>query len=245
LICIQRAGMTLKLSKCSFGKKEIEYLGFIVGNGKIVPNPSKVQALVDLAEPRTKKGVRSILAMFRFYCHLIPRFSEICIPLSDLTQKNASNDVKFGDVEREAFQRLKQSLIESTGIYSPDYSKGFIVTCDASEKAIAGCLSQIGDDGLDHPVAFTSSKLDPIKSRWSCIEREAYACLHALKIFDFFIYGSPVTLITDHNPLIFLTSCTPKSPKLERWILGLQRWDLEIKHTAGKSNVIADCLSRC
>ena len=144
LICIQSAGMTLKLSKCSFCRKEIEYLGFIVGQGKIVPKPSKVQALVDLEEPRTKKGVRSILAMFRFYCHLIPRFSEICIPLSDLTMKNTPNEVIFGEREKAAFQKLKQSLIDSTGIYSPDYSKKFIVTCDASEKAIAGCITDRG-----------------------------------------------------------------------------------------------------
>ena len=215
-----------------------------MGQGKIVPNPSKVQALVDLEEPRTKKGVRSILAMFRFYCHLIPRFSEICIPLSDLTMKQAPNEVIFGEREKAAFQRLKQSLIDSTGIYSPDYSKKFIVTCDASEKAIAGCLSQIGDDGLEHPIAFTSSKLDPCKSRWSCIEREAYACLHSLKVFDFFIYGSEVLLITDHNPLIYLAQCTPRSPRLERWILGLQRWTLNIEHRAGLSNVVVDALSR-
>jgi len=244
LICLQRAGITLKLSKCSFGQKEILYLGFLVGQGKIVPNPSKVQALVDLNEPRTKKGVRSILAMFRFYCHLIPRFSEICIPLSDLTVKSASNDVIFGELEKQAFQKLKQALIDSTGIYSPDYSKPFIVTCDASEQAIAGCLSQIDDAGLEHPIAFTSSKLDSCKRNWSSIERESYACLHSLKVFDFFIYGSEVTLVTDHNPLIYLANCTPKSPKLERWILGLQRWALTIKHRKGICNVVADCLSR-
>ena len=197
-----------------------------------------------MEEPRTKKGVRSILAMFRFYCHLIPRFSEICIPLSDLTLKNASNDVVFGYLEKQAFQKLKQSLIDSTGIYSPDYSKKFIVTCDASEKAIAGCLSQIDDEGVEHPVAFTSSKLDPCKSRWSSIEREAYACVHALKVFYFFIYGSEVILVTYHNPLIYLANCTPKSPKLERWIHGLQRWTLTIQHKAGSANLVADCLSR-
>ena len=65
--------------------------------------------------------------------------------------------MKFGELEKEAFQKLKQSLIDSTGIYSPDYTKKFIVTCDASEKAIAGCLSQMDDQGIEHPVAFTSS----------------------------------------------------------------------------------------
>src|SRR5437868_7018779 len=56
---IEGSGMTIKLSKCVFGKQELVYLGFLVGQGRIAPNPSKVQALMELAEPTTKKGVRS------------------------------------------------------------------------------------------------------------------------------------------------------------------------------------------
>jgi len=200
--------------------------------------------LLDLKEPVSKKGVRSILAMFRFYCHLIPRFSEICLPLTDLTGKNKPKDVVLSEEARNAFLLLKKSLIDSTGVYSTRYDRKFIVTCDASDRSIAGCLSQLGDDGLERPIAFVSAKLNDTQSRWSTIEKESYACLYALKCFDVYIFGSEIELITDHNPLTYLVNCTPRSSKLERWILGLQRWSLVIKHRAGKQNVVADCLSR-
>jgi hypothetical protein len=182
--------------------------------------------------------------MFRFYSHVIPRFSEICLPLTDLTGKSKPKDLQFNETEREAFCKLKQALIDSTGVYAPDYSKRFIIACDASERAVAASLSQIDETGLERPIAFASAKLNPTQSRWSAIERESYSCLFALKTFDVYIFGSEVDLITDHNPLTYLVNCTPKSPKLERWILGLQRWSLNIQHRAGKDNVVADCLSR-
>jgi hypothetical protein len=182
--------------------------------------------------------------MFRFYCHLIPRFSEICLPLSDLTCKGKSNNVAFNDVEREAFLQLKQALIHAACVYAPDYNKSFIVACDASDRAVAGCLSQMDDSGIERPIAFVSAKLNPTQSRWSTIEKESYACLFALKSFDIYIFGSKVDLITDNNPLVYLARCSPRSPKLERWILGIQRWDINMQHRAGKLNVVPDCLSR-
>ena len=68
--------------------------------------------------------------------------------------------------------------------------------------------------------------------------------LYALKAFYIYVYGYEIDLITDSNLLMYLAKCSPRSPKLERWILGLQRWDLNIKHRAGKLNVVPDCLSR-
>ncbi|MGC2571010.1 MAG: RNase H-like domain-containing protein, partial [Candidatus Nitrosopolaris sp.] len=241
---IAKSGMTLKLAKCNFCKPELLFLGFMVGQNSIAPNPSKVQILIDLKEPETKKEVRSVLAMFRFYCHLIPRFSEICIPLSDLTAKSKPRVVKLNDEQRVAFNKLKQALIESARVYAPDYSKKFVITCDASERAVAATLSQTDQNGKERPVAFASAKLTETQTRWSAIEREAYACLFALKAFDVYIFGSEIDLVTDHNPLTFLANCTPKSPKLERWILGLQRWCLNIKHKPGKENVVADFFTR-
>jgi hypothetical protein len=187
---IEKSGMTLKLSKCNFCKPELVFLGFKVGQGKVAPNPSKVQALLDLQEPNTKKKVRSVLAMFRFYSHVIPRFSEICLPLTDLTGKSQPKDLQFNETEREAFCKLKQALIDSTGVYAPDYSKRFIIACDASERAVAASLSQIHETGLERPIAFASAKLNPTQSRWSAIERESYSCLFALKTFDVYIFGS-------------------------------------------------------
>ncbi|GFV56076.1 hypothetical protein TNCV_2266621 [Trichonephila clavipes] len=63
---------------------------------------------------------------------------------------------------------------------------------------------------------------------WSTIEREAYAVLSALKKFDYWIFGSQIQVVSDHNPLTFLTKGLPHGTKLARWALALQLYDLRL-----------------
>src|SRR5271155_4660013 len=99
--------------------------------------------------------------------------------------------------------------------------------------------------GVDRPIAFASSKISDVQTRWSTIEKETHAVIFALRKFDVLVFGRRIALYTDHNPLQYLVSCAPKSAKLSRWALSLSRYDISVKHIAGKDNVAADCLSRC
>ena len=78
---------------------------------------------------------------------------------------------------------------------------------------------------------------------WSVIEREAFAIVWSLNRFRNIIFGSRITVFTDHNPLKFLSEGAPKSTKLTRWSLGLQEYDLVLKYTRSACNSVADCLS--
>jgi hypothetical protein len=96
----------------------------------------------------------------------------------------------------------------------------------------------------ERPVAFCSQKLSPTQSAWSTIEREAYAVIYALNKFHHIIFGAPLIVYCDHNPLRYLVECAPKSAKLTRWKLALQAYQIEFRFTRGSNNVVADCLSR-
>ena len=96
----------------------------------------------------------------------------------------------------------------------------------------------------ERPVAFISKKLSKTQQSWSTIEKETFATIWALGQFRGWIFGKPVTLFTDHNPITYLTDSAPKSPKLMRWALAIQQYDVTICYKAGKANVVADCLSR-
>ena len=108
---------------------------------------------------------------------------------------------------------------------------------------MGACLTQLYENG-DRPIFYASAKLTDVQRRWSVIEKETYSTIFALRKFDDIVYGYEIELFTDHNPLQFLVSCTPRSSKLVRWSLSLQRYKITVKHCPGKMNGVADGLSR-
>ncbi|GFW12538.1 retrovirus-related Pol polyprotein from transposon 17.6 [Trichonephila clavipes] len=91
---------------------------------------------------------------------------------------------------------------------------------------------------------FSVRKLTETQTRWATIEREAYAVIEALKRFDSWIFGAEIEVISDHNPLTYLTLTTPQSAKLTRWALALQRYNIAISYRKGVKHGNADALSR-
>jgi reverse transcriptase-like protein len=77
----------LKAKKCSFHKKQVEYLGVIIGQGKVEMDPVKVEGIAKWPTPTTVKDVRSFLGFCNFYRSFIANFSAVAHPLNDLTKK--------------------------------------------------------------------------------------------------------------------------------------------------------------
>ena len=141
---------------------------------------------------------------------------------------------------------LKRLLCKATvePLYIIDFAKPFNLFVDASLHTVSAVLTQTDDDGTELPVAFSSTKLSQAQVAWSTIEREVYAVLVALKKYRSWIFGTKVTVYSDHNPLQYLIESAPKSAKLMRWSLALQEFFLTFKYKSGKTNAAADCLSR-
>ncbi|XP_055932981.1 uncharacterized protein LOC129963003 [Argiope bruennichi] len=241
---LQESNLTINLEKCEFGKKEVKFLGHIVGSGRHSPDPEKIDAIKKLLRPTNKKEVRSLLGLANYYRDYIPNFSSLVLPLTNLTKKNVPNKIPWAKEQEQAFQILKEELVKMPSLYTPQLDKPFQLYTDASATAVGACLAQIGDDGKEKPIAFFSKKLTATQTRWATIEREAYAVLEALKKYDTWIFGARVQVISDHNPLTYLTQQTPHSAKLTRWSLALQRYDVTISYRKGSKHCNADSLSR-
>ena len=239
------SGMTLKLSKCKFCQSQVKFVGHMVGSGTRTVVQSKIDAIMAIPEPQTKKLLRSFLGMCNFYRAYVPNYSAVAVELTNLTSTKCSNKIVFNDAQRAAFEKLKQCLCTATTLYAPDCTKPYIIRSDSSDYGVGATLSQIGNDGIEHPIAFASAKLNDTMRRYSVLEREAYAVLFALKKFDTMVYGCKIILYTDHNPLQYLAINAPKSAKLTRWSLSLTRYDITVRHINGKENHAADYLSRC
>ena len=246
LSVIEESGLTLGLSKCSFAKSEIKFVGQIIGSGKRRADPEKVASIQGLKEPETEKQLRQISGFFGFFRDYLPNYAQRAKPLTDLTAKRIPDRIPFGEVERQALNVLKTHLCHATmkPLHTIDMTRPFNLFVDASDYCVGGILTQTSGQGSEQPVAFASNKLTPTQQRWATIEKEAYAALWSLQKCKHWLFGSKVTFQSDRNPITFLTDTTPKSSKLMRWALALQEFDNTFKYRAGKVNEAADCLSR-
>ena len=241
----EKAGMTLKLSKCRFAQPKVDFLGHRVGSGEMSVIGAKVAAIVNLLEPTSKKQVRSFLGMCNFYRVYLPKYSELALPLTALTKAKVGNKFSLNEEKRAAFIALKGALSSPQTLSCARYDKPFFVFVDASLLAVGAVLCQLDDDGINHrPIAFVSRKFNPAQTRYSTIERESFAVIFALQKFDLIIFGSKVILYSDHNPLQYIATGSVSSAKLTRWALALQRYDIEVKYLPGSKNCVSDCLSR-
>ncbi|KAM7281438.1 uncharacterized protein ISCGN_006045 [Ixodes scapularis] len=139
---LQDAGLTVKAKKCKFGRGEVSYLGHVVGQGMRRPQELKVQAIKEFPLPQTKKDLMSFIGVVNYYHQYIPQFSEKASPLTDALKKTEPTKIKWDDRKIDAFEALKLALATQPVLVSPDYTRPFLVQCDASEKGLGVVLSQ-------------------------------------------------------------------------------------------------------
>ena len=229
--------LKLKLSKCSFCQKRVKYLGHIISENDIEPDPSKVEVIRELRPPGTVKEVRSFVDMASFYRRFIDHFSEIVQPLTNLTKKNVR--FQWTDCHQSAaFETLKQKLSSAPVLGHPNFSLPYKLYTDASLYAVGAVLTQEFPEG-ERVIQYLSKQLTP----GSVIEREAYAIIFAVNKLRHFLLGSKFTIFTDHMLLCSLFTAEMKNVRVQRWAIMLAEYGCDVQYKSGKTNIIADILS--
>ncbi|KAI5317261.1 hypothetical protein L3X38_036968 [Prunus dulcis] len=150
---------------------------------------------------------------------------------------------EFDEICMEAFTTLKKELTSAPIIIAPDWSLPFEIMCDASDFAIGAVLGQ-KKNKLPHVIHYASRTLNDAQLNYSTTEKELLAVVFALEKFRPYLVGSKVIVYSDHAALRYLLTKKDAKPRLIRWILLLQEFDLEIRDKKGCENVVADHLSR-
>ena len=236
--------LTAKPTKCQFGMHECVYLGHVVGNGQVKPDPEKLSAVKNYLVPKTKKGVRSFLGLTGYYRRFIADYAKLALPLSDLTKKSLPDKVQWTQECENAFGALKQALCNSPILQNPDFGRRFLLQTDASDRGVGAVLSQKDDTEQDRPIAYFSRKLLPRECRYSTVEKECLAIKLGVEAFKVYLLGKEFTIQTDHRALVWLNRLREKNARLTRWSLALQDYKFDVVHRAGTANGNADALSR-
>ncbi|XP_050890921.1 uncharacterized protein LOC127096386 [Lathyrus oleraceus] len=216
-------------------------LGHIISEKGISVDPAKIDVISTLPYPSCVREIRSFLGHAGFYRRFIKDFSKIALPLSNLLK----NDVTFSfdDKCKQAFDFLKKALTSAPIIQPPDWTLPFELMCDASNYVVGVVLAQRVDKAA-HVIYYASRTLDSAQSNYTTTEKELLAIVFALDKFRSYLLGSKVVVFTDHAALKYLLKKPDAKPRLIRWMLLLQEFNVEIKDKSGAENLVADHLSR-
>ena len=241
---LQKAQLKLKLSKCHFAQREVRYLGHIVSEKGITPDPSKTEAVSSYPPPQNQKELKQFLGLSNYYRRFIPGYANIAEPLNKLLRKD-QHKLKFQwDAScQTAFDQLKCKLTKAPILSYPDFTLPFILQTDASDTAIGGILSQ-SHDGHETVICYWSRQLNKAERNFSTVEREALAAVSSIKEFYPYLYGFSFRLVTDHNPLTSLKGLKDVGGRLARWLMYLQQFNFQVEYRSGKTHTNADALSR-
>nr|CTR11708.1 unnamed protein product [Calliphora vicina] len=244
----QEYGIVVNQGKCSFGKYEIDFLGFHISSDGILPTQSKIEAIQNFPKPESIKDLRRFLAMINFYRRFLPHAAIEQAPLNNLLKNSVKNDkrpVPWSSQTEEAFEKCKSSLSNSTLLFHPISDAELVVKVDASDFAIGAVLEQkVGNDW--QPLSFFTKKLTDTEKRYSTYDRELLAIYAAIKYFRDYVEGREFSVHTDHKPLIFAFSQKPEkaSPRQLRQLNFIGQFTTNFKHVKGTENVVADAFSR-
>lgn len=233
-------------SKSNFNRSEVDFLGMRVSSKGILPSCEKVKAVQDWPQPTNVQEIRQFVGLASHYRRFIRNFSSIAAPLTELTKGTGPKrrEINWSNKCQEAFETLKNSLINAPVLQAPDMTKPFIIETDSSDYGCGGVLLQRDDNGLLHPLAFESKKFSSAECSYPVQERELLGILHALRTWRCFVDGTDYIVYTDHNPLQFLRSQVKPTPRLVRWLSEIEAYNPNILYKPGRENIVPDTLSR-
>jgi hypothetical protein len=165
-ILTKLAKINLKLApnKCVFGTKSAEHLGHIIRKNQLLADPKKVAAVFNWPQPRNVTDFRAFLGLAGYYKHFVKDFSIKSRALHYLTKKEVP--FKRGPDQETAFQTVKAALCSAPILLRLDFEKPFILDTDFSYSGVGATLSQIGEDGREHPIAFASRSLQSAEANY-------------------------------------------------------------------------------
>ena len=240
---IRFSGLKLNRSKCIFGSNQIMYLGQLLTSEGVKADPRKVSAILDMPALENKSDLQRFLRMVTYLGKFVSNLSEVSAPFRVLLEKDIV--WSFDTPQQQAFQELKLIITNTPVLKYFDPKLPIKVSSDASKSGLGATLEQKHGDNW-YPVAFASRSMTSSETNYVQIEKEILSIVFACEHFNDFLYGQRFLVENDHKPLkdIFQKPVLKSPPRIQRFLLRLQKYQFTTNYIPGKDMVVTDTLSR-
>lgn len=225
---LQEHSLKVKESKCTFAADQVEYLGHIISAQGVAVDPSKIECIRQWPLPKTIKQLRGFLGLAGYYRKYVKGFGVIAKPLTDMLRKDG---FQWSEQAVKAFESLKAALTSTPVLAMPDFSKEFVIECDASDAGIGAVLSQEG-----HPIAFMSKALAQKHLAMCVYDKEMLAVVAAVEHWRPYLLGHHFKILTDHRTIEYFLKQRVTTPVQQKWLVKLLGYDYSIQYRAGRNN---------
>ena len=232
-------GHQLNSSKVRLRRQEVPFIGHVTTDKGLRADPTKVQAITQMPRPTDVAGVQRLLGMIQYLAKFLPNLSDITKPLRELTHKEV--EWVWDQPQEDAFRKLQEAVMSTPVLRYYNLAEEVTIQCDASQTGLGAALMQNGQ-----PVAYASRALTDAETRYAQIEKELLAIVFRFDVY-IYIYGRDVVKVeSDHQPLeMIMRKPLNDAPKrLQRMLLQLQKYSLNVGYKKGKEMYLADTLSR-
>ena len=243
---LEEYNLKLQPKKCLFLPKETKFLGYIISNEGISPDVDKIIAVREFPKPKNQRDVRAFLGLTGYYRSMIQSYARIAKPLTTLLKKNPSTNnapVEWNPNCEEAFQKLKNCLLNSPILAHFKAGEPLILYTDASNFAMGWVLHQL-QDGRERVLVYGSKTFTATQLKYCVTDKECLAVVTAILKLRHFLAGENFIVRTDHHALCWLMKIKDVSGRLARYSLRLQEFDFKIEYKSGKAHNNCDALSR-
>lgn len=240
---LEKANLTLNLSKCAFLHSSIDYLGYEISGSGVRPGEKKIQSVINFPRPQNVHGVRQFLGLASYFRKFIKNFAQIALPLTLLLKKDISWE--WSQEQESSFQVLKAKLVERPILAIYDREAVTELHTDASKDGVGGILLQQSKEGDSfRPVAYCSRRTSPEERFYHSYELETLAVIRSLEKFRVYLLGKEFKIVTDCSALRSTFLKRDLIPRIARWWLLLQEFHCTIEYRPGIKMSHVDALSR-
>jgi hypothetical protein len=226
----------MKLSKCSFAQRQLDYLGHIITDKGVATNLVETEAMVQWPVPTTVTELRGFLGLTRYYKKFIHHYGILAKPLTNLLKKK---QFEWSIESQRAFESLKTVMTTAPVLAITEFEQQFIVETDACDLGIGAVLMQ-----KVRPIEFLSKALGPLHKKLSIYEKEFLALIMVVEKWHPYLQRQEFLIRTDHKSLSYLTEQNLHSEMQRKAMTRLIGLQFKVVYRKGKDNLAADALSR-